>query len=64
MFEVIRMELGFKHNIGPIDRTVRLLAALALTGLTYFGIINIRPFTSAVLYIIAGFLLVEAVSGY
>lgn len=58
------MEIGFKHNIGPIDRTLRFLAALTLFGLTYFRVIHVGAPVGAILYIIAGFLFLEAVTAY
>jgi len=58
------MELGFKQNVGPLERAVRFLAAMTLIGLTYFGVIRVSTFTAALLYIIAGFFLFVAFSGY
>lgn len=58
------MKLSFKRNVGPVDRSVRLLAGLTLIGLTYFRVIHVSTLMAAILYVIAGFLLIEAIAAY
>jgi len=57
------VELGFKHNLGPIDRVVRGVLALYLI-ITAISMAALPVWGHLLLFVLGAGLLFEAVTGY